>query len=32
VVDPKICTECRIEFDAPKCRAICPMPNTCVPA
>ncbi|UIJ82255.1 4Fe-4S binding protein [Rhizobium leguminosarum] len=32
VVDPKVCTECRVEFDAPKCRAVCPMPNTCVPA
>ncbi|EJB07182.1 indolepyruvate ferredoxin oxidreductase, alpha/beta subunit [Rhizobium leguminosarum bv. trifolii WSM597] len=32
VVDPNICTECKEEFDAPKCRAICPVQNTCVPA
>ncbi|EJC75078.1 hypothetical protein Rleg10DRAFT_3636 [Rhizobium leguminosarum bv. trifolii WSM2012] len=32
VVDPKTCTECRAEVVGPKCRAICPIPNTCVPA
>ena len=31
-IDPKKCTECDGHFDTPQCAAVCPVPNTCVPA
>ncbi|AEI38206.1 4Fe-4S dicluster domain-containing protein [Zymomonas mobilis] len=32
VVNADKCTECEGQFDAPQCAAVCPMPDTCVPA
>ncbi len=32
VINPKKCTECEDSFDTPQCAAICPEPDTCVPA
>ncbi|MHC4046183.1 4Fe-4S binding protein [Bradyrhizobium sp. 23AC] len=32
VIDPKTCTECEGHFGTPQCAAVCPVPNTCVPA
>lgn len=32
IIDPKKCTECQDQFDEPQCAAVCPVPNTCVPA
>ena len=31
-IDPAKCTECEGHFDTAQCDAICPVPNTCVPA
>jgi ferredoxin len=31
-IDPAKCTECQGSFDSPQCAAVCPVPNTCVPA
>ncbi|SIS53878.1 4Fe-4S dicluster domain-containing protein [Phaeovulum vinaykumarii] len=30
VIDPKLCTEC--DGDKPRCAAVCPVADTCVPA
>ena len=32
IIDPKKCTECEGSFETPQCAAVCPVPNTCVPA
>lgn len=32
VIDPALCTECEGSFDTPQCAAVCPVPETCVPA
>ncbi len=32
IIDPKLCTECEGQFDSPQCAAVCPVPDTCVPA
>ena len=32
VIDPKKCTECEGHFDTAQCAAVCPVPNTCIPA
>lgn len=32
IINPDSCTECEGQFDEPQCAAICPMPDTCVPA
>jgi ferredoxin len=32
VIDPKKCTECEGHFDTAQCAAVCPVPDTCVPA
>ena len=32
VIDPAKCTECKGFHDRPHCAAVCPVPNTCVPA
>ncbi len=31
-IDPKKCTECKGTHDAPQCAAVCPIPETCIPA
>ena len=32
VIDPVLCTECEGSFDTPQCAAVCPVPETCIPA
>ena len=32
VIDPDLCTECEGSFDTPQCVAVCPVPETCIPA
>ncbi|NVO13283.1 MAG: 4Fe-4S binding protein [Rhodoplanes sp.] len=32
IIDPAKCQECEGSFDEPQCAAVCPVPNTCVPA
>jgi ferredoxin len=32
VIDPNLCTECVGHYDTPQCAAVCPVPDTCVPA
>ncbi|ANB35237.1 4Fe-4S binding protein [Rhodovulum sulfidophilum] len=32
IIDAEKCTECEGQFDTPQCAAVCPVPNTCVPA
>ena len=32
VIDPRLCTECAGQFDAPQCASVCPVPKTCIPA
>jgi ferredoxin len=32
VINPKLCTQCQGHFHSPQCAAVCPEPNTCVPA
>ena len=32
VIDPGLCTECEGSFDTPQCAAVCPVPETCIPA
>lgn len=32
VIDPSNCTQCEGHFDTPQCAAVCPVPNTYVPA
>jgi ferredoxin len=32
VIDPGKCTECVGHYDTPQCAAVCPVPDTCVPA
>lgn len=31
-IDPELCTECVGKYDTPQCVAVCPVPETCVPA
>ena len=31
IIDPKLCTECKGQFDSPQCATVCPVDNTCVP-
>jgi ferredoxin len=31
-IDPEKCTECEGHYDTPQCAAVCPIPDTCVPA
>lgn len=31
-IEARLCTECAGKFAAPQCAAICPVPDTCVPA
>jgi len=32
IIDAAKCTECAGAFDTQQCAAVCPVPNTCVPA
>ena len=32
IIDAKTCVECKGHFDEPQCVAVCPVPNTCIPA
>jgi ferredoxin len=32
VINSAKCTQCENHFDTPQCAAVCPVPNTCVPA
>lgn len=32
IIDPELCTECKGSFDTPQCAAVCPVPETCIPA
>lgn len=32
VIDPALCTECEGHFDAPQCRAVCPVDGCIVAA
>lgn len=32
IIDAGLCTECEGHFDVPQCVAVCPVPETCVPA
>lgn len=32
IIDPALCTECKGIFGTPQCAAVCPVPETCIPA
>ena len=32
IIDPELCTECEGSYDTPQCAAVCPVPETCIPA
>jgi ferredoxin len=32
VINASKCTECVGHYDTPQCAAVCPVPDTCVPA
>ncbi|MEM8571739.1 MAG: 4Fe-4S binding protein [Pseudomonadota bacterium] len=31
-INPELCTECKGTYDTPQCAAVCPVPDTCIPA